>query len=215
YDAPRQSIAVLPFLDLTTQEMTEEYFADGMTEELIDKLSKVGAFNVPAATASFYYKGKQVPLASIGTALGVTYLVDGSIRKSGPMLRIAVRLVRARDGYVIWSQTYDRPADDRLKVQDEIAAAVSKYLTEMARQSRSTRGRAAEAGSIARRFSLRNAAKCESWTWRLKSDHGSAAWRTEAICASEACRRVRSAAAAANCPSCKYRSIIRNSSTLA
>ncbi len=125
----RQSIAVLPFLDLTTQEMTEEYFADGMTEELIDKLSKVGAFNVPAATASFYYKGKQVPLASIGTSLGVTYLLDGSIRKSGSMLRVAVRLVRARDGYVIWSQTYDRPADDRLKVQDEIAAAVSKYLS--------------------------------------------------------------------------------------
>lgn len=125
----RQSIGVLPFLDLTTQEMNEEYFADGMTEELIDKLSKIGGFKVPAATASFYYKGRQVPLATIGTSLGVAYLLDGSIRKSGPMLRIAVRLMRARDGYVIWSQTYDRPVADRLQVQDEIAAAVAQYLS--------------------------------------------------------------------------------------
>jgi transcriptional activator of cad operon len=123
-----RTVAVLPFLDLTTREMTEEYFADGMTEELIDKLSKVSGLKVPGATASFYYKGKKLPLSNIARSLGVAYVVDGSIRKSGPTIRVSVRLVRAEDGYVRWSETYDRPADDRLKIQDEIATAVAKSL---------------------------------------------------------------------------------------
>jgi len=126
---PPKSVAVLPFLDLTTQEMTEEYFADGMTEELINKLAKNPALRVPAPTASFFYKGKQVPLATIGQALGVTYLLDGSVRKSELTMRISARLVRAEDGYVLWSETYDRPGGDRLKVQDEIAGAVSASLS--------------------------------------------------------------------------------------
>jgi transcriptional activator of cad operon len=127
--APPKSVAVLPFLDLTTQEMTEEYFADGMTEELINKLAKNPALRVPAPTASFFYKGKQVPLATIGQALGVAYLLDGSIRKSGSMLRISARLVRAEDGYVLWSEIYDRPEADKLKIQDEIAGAASASLS--------------------------------------------------------------------------------------
>lgn len=126
--ADPRSVAVLPFLDLTTQEMTEEYFADGMTEELINKLSKLRGLKVPGATASFYYKGKQLPLSKIAKSLGVAYVVDGSIRKSGPTIRVSVRLVRAQDGYVRWSDTYDRPADDRLKIQEEIATAVADSL---------------------------------------------------------------------------------------
>lgn len=115
-----KSIAVLPFLDLT-DAMTEEPFADGMTEELIDKLSKSGGLQVSAPTSSFYYKDKQVPLPDIAKSLGVTYVLDGSVRTSGKTMRVAARLVRARDGFIVWSGTYDRPSGDKLKVQDEIA----------------------------------------------------------------------------------------------
>ena len=125
----QRSVAVLPFLDLTTQKMNEEYFADGITEELVNKLSKVPGLKVPAPTASFYYKNKKVPIATIGEALGVRYLLDGSIRQSGSLLRISARLVRTEDGYVVWSGTYDTPADDKVKTQDEIATAVSGSLS--------------------------------------------------------------------------------------
>jgi TolB-like protein/DNA-binding winged helix-turn-helix (wHTH) protein len=121
------SVAVLPFLDLTAG-MKEEGFADGMTEELIDKLSKVRGLRVPAPTSSFYFKGKQITVADIARSLGVAYVLDGSVRKSGTMLRVAARLIRADSGYIVWSETYDRPFEDKLKVQDEIAGEVTKAL---------------------------------------------------------------------------------------
>jgi TolB-like protein/DNA-binding winged helix-turn-helix (wHTH) protein len=124
---PEKSIAVLPFLDLT-DKMAHETFADGMTEELIDKLSKVPGLRVPAPTSSFYFKGKQIPVAEIAKTLGVAYLLDGSIRKSGARLRVAARLLRADNGYVVWTETYDRPSDDLLWVQDDIAGEVTKAL---------------------------------------------------------------------------------------
>jgi TolB-like protein len=124
----QKSIAVLPFLDLTDDRMSHETFADGMTEELIDRLSKVPGLHVPAPTASFYFKGKKKAVAEIATALGVTYVLDGSVRLSGPTLRVAARLVRADTGYVVWSETYDRPFDDVLTVQDNIAGEVTKAL---------------------------------------------------------------------------------------
>jgi transcriptional activator of cad operon len=125
---PQRSVAVLPFLDLTTQAMNEEYFADGMTEELIDKLSRIPGLRVPAPTASFFFKGKRLTVAAMAKALGVAYVLDGSVRKSDTTLRIAARLVRAADGYVVWSATYDRPAGDKLWVQDEIAREVAQEL---------------------------------------------------------------------------------------
>src|SRR5262252_4873463 len=121
------SIAVLPFLDLT-EGMKEEEFADGMTEELIDRLSKIPGVQVPPPTSSFYFKNKKVPVADIARSLGVSYVLDGSVRKSGTRLRVAARLVRPNDGYVIWSESYDRPWADTLGVQDEIAAEVTKAL---------------------------------------------------------------------------------------
>jgi transcriptional activator of cad operon len=123
-----RSVAVLPFVDLTSQAMNEEYFADGLTEELIDRLSREPGFKVPAASASFFYKDKALPPASIARALHVSYLVEGSLRESGETLRIAARLTRASDGYVIWTQTYERPKTDRLRVQDEIAQSVTDAL---------------------------------------------------------------------------------------
>jgi transcriptional activator of cad operon len=133
---PQKSIAVLPFLDLT-DEMNEEPFADGMTEELIDKLSKIPDLRVPPPTSSFYFKGKlwprshgtpQVTIADVAKTLGVTYVLDGSVRKSGGRLRVDARLIRADNGYVVWSEIYDRPFNDILMVQDNIAGEVTKAL---------------------------------------------------------------------------------------
>ena len=124
----RHSIAVLPFLDLTEQ-MDHEYFADGMTEELVEKLSGIPGLQVPPARSSFHFKGQGATIADIATALHVTYMLDGSIRKSGDTVRVAARLVRVDDGYIVWSQTYDRPLDDVLMIQEDIAAEVTKSLT--------------------------------------------------------------------------------------
>jgi TolB-like protein/DNA-binding winged helix-turn-helix (wHTH) protein len=124
---PEKSIAVLPFLDLT-ERMSQEEFADGMTEELIDKLSKIPGLRVPPPTSSFYFKGKQIPIGDIARTLGVAYVLDGSVRKSGARVRVAARLIRADNAYVIWSETYDRPWDDMLVVQDDIAGEVTKAL---------------------------------------------------------------------------------------
>ncbi len=125
---PQKSIAVLPFLDLT-EGMRNEEFADGMTEELIDKLSKVPGLHVPSPTSSFYFKGKQLPVADMAKSLGVAFVLDGSVRKSGSMVRVAARLVHADNGYVAWSETYDRPFTDLVMVQDDIAGEVTKALS--------------------------------------------------------------------------------------
>ncbi len=124
---PQASVGVLPFLDLT-EGMHNEEFADGMTEELIDKLGKVQGLSVPSATSSFYYKGKQLPVAEMAGALNVAYVLDGSVRKSGGRVRVAARLVRAENSYVVWTETYDRPFDDLIMVQDDIAGEVAKAL---------------------------------------------------------------------------------------
>jgi TolB-like protein/DNA-binding winged helix-turn-helix (wHTH) protein len=124
---PQKSIAVLPFLDLT-DEMNQEPFADGMTEELIDKLSKIPGLRVPGPTSSFYFKGKHITIGDIAKTLGVAYVLDGSVRKSGARLRVAARLIRVENGYIVWSETYDRPFDDILMVQDDIAGEVTKAL---------------------------------------------------------------------------------------
>jgi transcriptional activator of cad operon len=126
--APPNSVAVLPFLDLTSQAMDQEFFADGMTEELIDRLSKIATLHVAPPTSSFYFKDKNWTLREMAASLRVAYIVDGSLRKSESTLRIAARLVRASDGFVVWSETFDRPIGDELKVQDEIAAAVTQVL---------------------------------------------------------------------------------------
>jgi transcriptional activator of cad operon len=131
----QKTVAVLPFLDLT-DGMKEEEFADGMTEELIDSLSKIPDFRVPNATASFFYKNKKVVPAEIARALGVDYVLDGSVRKSAARFRVAARLVRAQNGYVIWSESYDRPLVDKLLVQEDIAGEVAKALRDSIDQTR-------------------------------------------------------------------------------
>lgn len=119
---PPASVAVLPFLDLTTQEMNEEYFADGLTEEMIGALSGGGDLRVPSPTSSFYFKGRQLPIAEVARQLDVAYVLDGSVRKSDNVYRVAVRLVRAENGYVVFAGSYDRPLGDLLAVQRSVAA---------------------------------------------------------------------------------------------
>jgi adenylate cyclase len=122
-----KSIAVLPFLDMS-EKKDQEYFSDGLSEELIDMLTKVPELRVPARTSSFYFKGKQTTIADIAKALGVAHVLEGSVRKSGNTLRVTAQLIRVDNGYHLWSETYDRKLEDIFKVQDEIASAVITAL---------------------------------------------------------------------------------------
>ena len=123
----QKSIAVLPFLDMS-EKKDQEYFSDGLTEELLDQLAQVPDLRVPARTSSFYFKGKQATIAEIARALGVAHVLEGSVRKSGNTVRVTAQLIRADNGYHLWSSTYDRDVKDMFKVQDEIAAAVVAAL---------------------------------------------------------------------------------------
>jgi TolB-like protein/Tfp pilus assembly protein PilF len=122
-----KSVAVLPFVDMS-EKKDQEYFADGMTEEVLDLLAKVPGLHVPARTSSFYFKGKSEDIPTIARRLLVTHVLEGSVRKSGNRVRITIQLVRADNGYHLWSETYDRTLDDIFKVQDEIAGEVVKAL---------------------------------------------------------------------------------------
>ncbi len=124
---PEKSVAVLPFVNMS-EDKSNEYFSDGLSEELIGLLTRIPELKVPARTSSFYFKGKQATIGEIAKALGVAHVLEGSVRKSGDTLRITAQLIRADDGYDMWSQTYDRKLDDIFKVQDEISAAVVKAL---------------------------------------------------------------------------------------
>jgi TolB-like protein/DNA-binding winged helix-turn-helix (wHTH) protein/Flp pilus assembly protein TadD len=127
FSAPPHSVAVLPFVNISGDK-DQEYFSDGLSEELINLLTKVPEIRVPARTSSFYFKGKQATLSDIAKALAVTHILEGSVRKSGNTLRITVQLVRVDNGYDVWSETYDRKLDDVFKIQDEIADAVVTAL---------------------------------------------------------------------------------------
>ena len=122
-----KSIAVLPFVDMS-EKKDQEYFSDGLSDELIDLLGKISGLRVPARTSSFYFKGKQSTLAEIGKALNVSHVLEGSVRKSGSALRVSAELVNVSDDTRVWSETYDRTLDDVFKVQDDIAGAVVAAL---------------------------------------------------------------------------------------
>jgi TolB-like protein len=122
-----KSVAILPFLDMS-ENKDQEHFSDGLTEELINRLSKIPDMRVPARTSSFYFKGKSEDIPTIAKKLMVAHVLEGSVRKSGDRLRVTAQLVRVDNGYHLWSETYDRRLDDVFKVQDDIAAAVVKAL---------------------------------------------------------------------------------------
>jgi TolB-like protein/Tfp pilus assembly protein PilF len=124
---PEKSVAVLPFVDMS-EKKDQEYFSDGLSEELIDMLTRVPDLRVPARTSSFYFKGKQTTIGDIAKVLGVAYVLEGSVRKSGKTLRITAQLIKADAGFHVWSETFDRQLTDVFKVQDEIAGQVVKAL---------------------------------------------------------------------------------------
>ncbi len=125
--ANAKSIAVLPFIDLS-QAKDQEYFSDGLAEELLDLLAKIPALHVVSRTSAFSFKGQNVELAEIARRLNVAHILEGSVRKSGNRLRITAQLIDARTDRHLWSETYDRSLDDIFAVQDEIAAAVVAQL---------------------------------------------------------------------------------------
>jgi TolB-like protein len=122
-----RSIAVMPFVDMS-EKKDQEYFSDGLSEELIGMLSKVPDLRVPASSSSFFFKGKPTSLADIAKTLRVANVLEGSVRKSGNQLRITAQLTRVDTGYQIWTESYDREFKDILKVQRDIAASVVKAL---------------------------------------------------------------------------------------
>jgi TolB-like protein/Flp pilus assembly protein TadD len=122
-----KSIAVLPFTDMS-EKKDQEYFADGMAEEILDLLVKIPGLSVIGRTSSFQFKGKNADLRTIGTQLNAAHILEGSVRNSGDQVRVTAQLINTRTGTHEWSETYDRHIGDVLKLQDAIAAAVVREL---------------------------------------------------------------------------------------
>ncbi len=122
------TLAVLPFANLS-DDKKQDYFADGLSEELLDKLANLKGLEVAGRTSSFYFKGKNEDLRVIGEKLGVENLLEGSVRKSGDQLRITAQLINAKTGYHLWSETYDKKLDDIFAIQDDISKSVANALS--------------------------------------------------------------------------------------
>jgi TolB-like protein len=125
--AVENSIAVLPFTSFS-DDADSNYFADGLTEELINDLAHIDGLKVSGRTSSFYYKNRNEDLREIGRTLGVAQVLEGSVRRSGDKLRITVQLISTADGFHLWSQTYDRAMNDIFAIQDDVAENVASML---------------------------------------------------------------------------------------
>jgi TolB-like protein/Tfp pilus assembly protein PilF len=122
-----KSVAVLAFANLS-DDKANEYFSDGISEELLNVLGKVPGLKVSARTSAFYFKGKEVPIPEIARQLGVAYVVEGSVRKAGDKVRITAQLIKAADGFHVWSDTFTRDLKDIFAVQDEIAGLIAQQM---------------------------------------------------------------------------------------
>ena len=125
--AEQPSIAVLPFANMS-RDADDEYFSDGLAEEIINLLAQVSGLNVIARTSAFAFKGQNTDIRKIAETLGVTSVLEGSVRRAGIRLRVTAQLIRASDGIHLWSQRYDREMTDVFAVQDEISAAIAEAL---------------------------------------------------------------------------------------
>ncbi|PHN08637.1 helix-turn-helix domain-containing protein [Flavilitoribacter nigricans] len=126
---PSKSIAVLPFVNMSARE-ENEYFSDGMTEEIINALTKIKNLKVTSRTSSFFFKGKNIPIPEIGRELNVSTVLEGSIRLAGNRMRITAQLIDVAEDYHFWSETFDRSLDDIFAVQDEISLLIADKLRE-------------------------------------------------------------------------------------
>jgi TolB-like protein/Tfp pilus assembly protein PilF len=143
-----KSIAVLPFVDMS-EKLDQEYFSQGLSEELLNLLSKVPELNVAARTSAFSFKGKSEDIPTIGKRLRVAHVLEGSVRKSGDRVRITVQLINTDSGYHLWSETYDRKFEDIFAIQDDIAGAVVKALKVTLLQGARPRARAVDPNAYA------------------------------------------------------------------
>jgi len=124
---PEKSIAVLPFVNLSSDK-EQEYFSDGITEEILNVLASVKQLKVAGRTSSFAFKGQSRDLRQIGEALGVNHILEGSVRRSGTTVRITAQLIQAKDGFHLWSEAYDRELTNVFAIQDEISSAILEQL---------------------------------------------------------------------------------------
>ena len=122
-----RSVAVLPFVNMSS-DPEQEYFSDGISEEILNVLTRIPNLKVAARTSSFQFKGKNLDIADIGQQLQVNHLLEGSVRKSGNTLRVTAQLIETNTGFHLWSETYDRKLEDVFAIQDEIAAAIATNL---------------------------------------------------------------------------------------
>ncbi len=127
--APENSIAVLPFADMSV-DSSQGYFTDGIAEEILNVLAKVDGLHVAARTSSFAFRGIDKDIREIGRLLNVRTILEGSIRKSGDQIRMTAQLINVEDGYHIWSETYERKLEDVFAIQDEIASAIATALVD-------------------------------------------------------------------------------------
>jgi adenylate cyclase len=141
----RPSVAVLPFTNLS-QDPAQEYFSDGITEDLITGLSKLSGLFVIARNSVFTYKGKAVNVGEVGRELGVRYVLEGGVQRSGHRVRITAQLVDAATGYHVWAERYDREVRDIFSVQDDVTRHIVTALA-----VRTDRGRARRPGANAHR----------------------------------------------------------------
>jgi TolB-like protein/Flp pilus assembly protein TadD len=126
-ESTENSLAVLPFVNMSS-DPEQEYFSDGLSEELLNLLARIPELRVAARTSSFSFKGEKIEIPVVAERLNVSYVLEGSVRKGGNQIRITAQLIRGNDGYHLWSETYDRTLDDIFTVQDEIASAVVESL---------------------------------------------------------------------------------------
>jgi TolB-like protein/Flp pilus assembly protein TadD len=161
-----KSIAVLPFTDMS-EKHDQEYFGDGMAEEILDLLAKIPGLTVIGRTSSFQFKGKNEDLRTIGTKLNAAYVLEGSVRKSGDQVRITAQLINTKTGAHDWSETYDRHIGDVLKLQDAIAAAVVRELQ-----------LTVASGYLNSRSTLKNA---EAYDLYLRGRHAADRWDQEGL----------------------------------
>ena len=145
--ADNKSIAVLPFADLSPGH-DQEYFSDGVAEEILDALAQVPDLKVAGRTSSFYFKGKNETLQAIGTALGVANVLEGSVRTQGTKVRITVQLIQARDGFHLWSQSYDGDLSDVFQLQERIAHAITDQLKVVLQGGQKTQLAAKSTGNV-------------------------------------------------------------------
>jgi TolB-like protein/tetratricopeptide (TPR) repeat protein len=150
--AETASIVVLPFIDMTA-EQHDQAFCDGLTEELSNWLAQIPTLRVVARTSAFAYRGKDIDVRTIGKELGTTHILEGSLRRGEGTLRITAQLVSARDGYHVWSATFDRSIDDVIKVQEEIARSVADNL-EIRLTARTSQSFAARRGGTPQAYQL-------------------------------------------------------------